>query len=404
MNNPSSKSDINDAERAEMKEVAKAKLLDGTISSISIDTCIFTENGNRLSEGIIGHLEQFRDEKLQLVFSEITTREVHAHILKNIAEVIKNLQSALSKAKKYFAAEKIELIESDETLLDPESPKKIATHQVEDFVKRCGATIIEANASTDLSILLHRYFEGQPPFEVAGKKKSEFPDAIALLSLEAWAEKQNTALLFVTKDIGCLRYCSGSARLYAIDNLSEALELIQYRDDHCIKLSEHLLSVIHSDAHLELQEEIFSAVENQSHKILWDPFVYADYYYEIEPEDLEITTIYFIPIEESPTLRVIEYNASEIVVQVSVGLIVEATCTFEFSISDSIDKDTFPIGNSIKNVQDNIEVQVLLTFEIPMENTPQLLEVEVLPKVHSIDFGTVSPFDNQDSSQGDCYS
>ncbi len=59
-------------EPADQNELIKAKLLDGSIGAISLDTCIFSRAGYRLDQGNLWRLEQFKGNAFRLIFSEVT--------------------------------------------------------------------------------------------------------------------------------------------------------------------------------------------------------------------------------------------------------------------------------------------------------------------------------------------
>ena len=237
MNNKISKTEQLAAEKNERLNLAKAKLLDGTIGAISVDTCIFTEAGYRLDIGILKHLEQFKENAFRLIFSEITVREIHAHIARHSDDAKAKLITALRGIGKHWHVQvdkQTSIV--DELLLGGDSGRVLASNRMKDFLVRCGAQVIDAKTMLDVQELLKRYFSVQPPFEPSVEKKSEFPDAIALLSLQAWAKKEGTAVLLVTKDKGCKRFCAESEHLYTIDDLIDALALIQQREAHCTEL------------------------------------------------------------------------------------------------------------------------------------------------------------------------
>jgi PIN domain len=78
-----------------------------------------------------------------------------------------------------------------------------------------------------ISDLIQKYFQAKPPFSETGKKKNEFPDAIALMSLETWANKNQTKIIVVTSDNDWKNFCKSSERLLAIDDFAGALGLFQ---------------------------------------------------------------------------------------------------------------------------------------------------------------------------------
>ena len=72
--------------------------------------------------------------------------------------------------------------------------------------------------------LIAMYFEPSPPFEGTGKKKNEFPDAIALITLEDWAREPEKKILAVSKDHGWVSFAEKSEFIDINKELPAALE------------------------------------------------------------------------------------------------------------------------------------------------------------------------------------
>lgn len=378
-----------EAERAKRLAVARKKILDGSISAISIDTCIFDEKGNRLNDGVFKHLDQFKGNAFQLVFSEVTIKEVLSHISKDADEAKLKMVSALRRVGFYWT------LESDhksvaEKLLSGDSPKSVATKYVKDFVTRCGAVIVNAKQTVDLSVLLGRYFNVQAPFETNGEKKSEFPDAIALLSLEAWAAEIDTAVMFVTKDKGCKQFCNDSDRLFAVDDLTDALKLVQERNQHCINICRALESKIAEGFYPGLIGEIEDAIASDI-DIDWDVEADSAFYYDAEIQDVVLLNAQFLNPTGQPAFRAVDYQVEKLVVQVEMAISVEATCNFSFSVRDGIDRDMVSLGDAEITKTYRTQVDVLLTFSELAKQVPDIIAIEFVSCRRTIDYGSVWP-------------
>jgi hypothetical protein len=376
-------------EKAERLNAARTKVLGGEITALSIDTCIFDEKGNRLNDGVFKHLEQFKGNAFRLVFSEVTIKEVLSHISKDAEEAKQKMVSALRRVG-FFWPLVTDHKALAEKMLGGESPKSVASKQVKDFVTRCGAEIVEAKKSVDLSALLSRYFNVQAPFEASGEKKSEFPDAIALLSLEAWATKQATTVLLVTKDKGCKRFCDESSRLVALDDLTDALKLVQERDQHCISLCRALEAAIAAGQYPNLINEIENAIAGDL-DIDWMPEAESAFYYDADMQDVELLSARFSGPVGQPEFRAVDYRGDMLVVQVEMKIVVEATCNFSFSVKDGIDRDMVPIGDADVTTKRTTDVDVLLTFYGLAEECPNVDGIELVSSRRTIDFGSVWP-------------
>ena len=206
----SAASNSKEAEKSERREAARTKVLNGAIGAISLDTCIFTDAGYRLEGGIFKPLEQFKGNTFSLIFSEITISEVHQHMSRQAEEDKTAMISKLRSFGKSWLLPQDEQVRTLEPLIGGRTGRTIAAQRIKDFAARCGFILVKAKTTLDIDALLKVYFRTKAPFESAADKKSEFPDAIALLSLQGWARQKNTSVLFVTKDKGCQKFCSES--------------------------------------------------------------------------------------------------------------------------------------------------------------------------------------------------
>lgn len=378
-------------EKAKRLEIAKAKLLDGSIGAISVDTCIFTANDYRLDKGVLKLLEQFKENAFELIFSEITIKEVRNHIAKHSDEAKVKLRSALRDVGKYWQEQAGKEATTIDSLIGSETTREITTKKLKDFVTRCGASLIAAKSTLDIDELLKMYFDLQPPFESSAEKKSEFPDAIALLSLQVWAKKQGKAVLFVTKDKGCKRFCDVSDKLYAVDSLTDALSLIQLRDAHLSTICKTLEKAINDGKYPDLITRIEAVVTDDIWSIDWIPEADAAYYYEPELEEVDLRSASFDGIDDQPNFSVVDYRDDMLVVQVSMQLEVEASCNFTFSVKDSFDHDMVYIGSASVSKVKSVKVDILLTFETLSEECPEIVNIELVYGRRTIYFGSVEP-------------
>ena len=78
--------------------------------------------------------------------------------------------------------------------------------------------------------VLSRYFSEAPPFGESDKRKHEFPDAFALLSLEALARDERKLMLCVAPDKGWQDFASQSEHLVCVNELEEVLSYFNDAD------------------------------------------------------------------------------------------------------------------------------------------------------------------------------
>lgn len=377
----------------------KRKILDGSIRAISVDTCIFSRFGYRLDQGILRQLEQFNGNTFHLIFSEVTLMELMQHIEACSGEKKTKFLSGLKGVAKFWNIDSAKRSTVEKDLLQELTPKELAKKRVNDFLTRCGAQVIEAEKSLNVSQLLKCYFEALPPFEKSGNKKAEFPDAIALLSLESWAEKTNTSVLFVTNDKGCIRYCEQSRRIFAIDDLAVALEFIQERDPHRAQMCSAIDRKIASENQQDLLSMIEYSISENIWLIDWEPDADSYFYYDSEMQDVEVVGASFLPTNEGAGLQPVDYCNGALTARTTISVEVEASCNFAFFVKDGIDKDMVCIGGTEVHTNKTVEVDVLITFLDPDSDNPKIDAIELVPACCYIDFGFIEPdYGNADSN------
>lgn len=108
-------------------------------------------------------------------------------------------------------------------------------------------------------------------------------------------------------------------------------------------------------------------------------------------QDIEVKNISFASPNGLAELQPVDFSTDKLVAQASVNVDITAHCDFTFSTKDWIDKDMICIGSSEAVAEDQIELDVLLTFVNLDSDTPELESIELVPARRDIDFGTVEP-------------
>lgn len=194
----------------------------------------------------------------------------------------------------------------------------------------------------------------------------------------------------MTKDKGCKRFCDESARLIAIDDLTDALKLIQERDLHCLNLCQSLEAAIVTGNYPNLINEIKDAIA-YDFDIDWMPEAESAFYYDPEMQHVELLNARFSGPTGKPEFRAVDYRGDMLVVQVEMEIAVEAICNFSFSMRDSVDRDMVSLGGSVVTTKTDTAVDVLLTFSQIANPNPQVVQIELVSGYRTIDFGSVGP-------------
>jgi hypothetical protein len=371
------------------KSDIKAKLLDGTISALSIDTCIFDQAGHKLEQGIFKQLEQFHSGDFHLIFPEITIREVSAHLTEKTEQALSSLKKGLGDMVNYWLISDDQKTTTLSQFTGDNDHVAKAAERLDTFLKRCNAKVIPPKGHVDVDNLLDLYFSPKAPFENKKDKKNEFPDAIALMTLETWAQKNRTMVLLVTKDIGCTAYCNTSQYLAAIDDLNEALSLIQERNEHLTELCDSIMQNIMDGKYLDLEESIMDEVFEQIEFIDWHIQADSQFLYE---SDIVHIALPRVTIQTKRKLRPVRYQDDGLVASLSVTADIRLTGHFNFFTQDYVDRDMVNIGSADIGTKTSISLDILLTFENPESSAlPTISLLEVVPSRQEIDFGAVGP-------------
>ena len=167
-------------------------------SALTIDTSIFIKNGLKLNKGLLAQLHQFKDNPINLILSDIVYRELKSHLDKKEKETKSKIESALNDASNYLNC-CIDDIEEIKSLIKLNyEAESISELMLEEFIRKCGIELVKGEEYCEIKSLIDMYFQNLAPFKESGNKKSEFPDAIALLSLQYWVKENNNNLFAVS--------------------------------------------------------------------------------------------------------------------------------------------------------------------------------------------------------------
>ncbi|MEH2012407.1 PIN domain-containing protein [Nostoc sp.] len=373
----------------ELKNIVRA----GQFRAITLDTSIFDAQGLRLESGLLKQLEQFRHSSTRLILSEVVKEEVLSHLIEKARDAQKEIEKSLKQAKEHWQVDDKEIEVIKKTIFGQHEAQEIASKRFSQFVEVTSLEIVEAQDYVMVGDLIQKYFQAKPPFSETGKKKSEFPDAIALMSLETWANKNKTKIIVVTSDNDWKNFCKGSERLIAIDDFAGALVLCQLPDavDICRNLSER-----YEKGELEdVKEAISNALEYRISDIDIYPEANSAYVYEHESTEITFNEFEF-KLLEPPNLifRPVKFDDESLVVESKLSVDVNVECSFSFSVYDSIDRDDVPMGNSSASIQTNLDVDILVSFIGDLDKVGaefEVEDVEIEITVPDVDFGMIEP-------------
>jgi hypothetical protein len=355
---------------------------------LTLDTQAIEANAFKFDGGLLAQLKQFKQGPTKVILSAIVIREVFAHLI----------------AKTTSASDKMLLLQAEcvdfgliasEGLMAARSEvdiKQVVKKRLEAFLNDIGAEIVKFD-DVSISELMQRYFQPAPPFSGSGKKKNEFPDAIALISLETWAASNSKNILAVSADPDWSKYAERSERIDVVGSLADALNMLQEHEEEAEAIVQTALSKITSgdasDLDTEFEGLLKAAVSNYG-----SISAEADsrYQWEADLVELELGSYKFRDDGPRFSFFVVQAGPQIVVAQISADLTVEASATFSFEMYDSVDKDYTPAGSSHCSFETEIEVELLVTFTGDFEaGDIEVTKIEIVDAPRTIDFGTLDP-------------
>lgn len=369
--------------------------------AITIDTSIFDKNALKFDSGILGNLSQFKGKPAGLIISEIVMQETLSHLERKSFESRKNIEGALKDAPHYLRldAEHIEGISAK--IRNLKDSKETAKDIIAKFIHDTSAEIIKAEENIRISELIKRYFTNTPPFADSGKKKNEFPDAIALLSLEAYAQKHGTKILAISTDNDWIKFATSSPYIDVIEDLAKGIALFSPNTE-----SDALCKAISSKIATPKWEKIKSQIEDTLTYSIGDIQITAeaDSFLHYEPENyVEIEFIEFNFENDQygkAIITPIQRHSGGLTIQVQAKIKAKAHTDFSFSMHDSIDDDYVSLGSTSAEKEIDFDSAILLTidgdidYKHPENIEPSEIEIhsiELLRNRLTVDFGHIQP-------------
>lgn len=365
----------------------KDNIADGSIFAISLDTAVFGKpEDNLLDSPVLYKLDQFSGEPIRVIFSEIVTNEIKAHI----ADKAKRTQNQLKNAiKEHLKRWKLNF---DLTALPDElaifcNPAEAAEEQVKNYLNAVDGEIIRVSESNDMSAeVLRRYFATEPPFGFSENKKHEFPDAFALLSLQDIARQENRLLLCVSPDKGWQNFAEQSDFLVCVPKLDLALSFF---NESGRNVADRTVTMWKDGNALKLDEKVKRSFQRWLQNTDFYPDGLSDWAFGLEPIGADLQSV------DRDTLslpNVIAADEDTVTFTVDVETLVSFEANCSFYVRDSIDRDYFEVGSETYTVKKEIMPQLVITVLRDLDTEPQVVEVEVVKENIDVDFGYVAPF------------
>ncbi|RUT24847.1 hypothetical protein C0V97_14050 [Asaia sp. W19] len=354
--------------------------------AITFDTQTIERQAFNFDGPLLASFRQFHDGRIKVVISDVVAEEIKRHMIPVIADAKEKYINAVKKVQKF------NLISSEASIPDliSLSPEQIAENRFFKFISDIDAEILPADP-VSAAELYRRYTASLPPFSTNLKnKKHEFPDAIALLSLEKWAHQEGKRIIAVSGDKDWELFAEQSHLIDVVEDLSDGISKLLESTTGLKGLIKAYFREA-SEAYLAHGDQLILNFLNSSTDEIT---IEAD---GNSPYEFELTTysVKFLSWEanvESPDGILILESKLDLV-RVSVKFILEAEINGEFLLSvwDSIDHELIPLTGSEEQVTETLEATAIVDFEKEEDGSFFISNFELEPSSVWVDFGDIDP-------------
>jgi hypothetical protein len=338
----------NKLEQIKNKQIYKA---------ITVDTSVFGDkNKYNLYAPILSSLKYLSESGINVIFSKIIIEEIRSHLKENVTTFINNVRKEINShhyIKKAFKNEIDMLnckIDKSESLIDD---------IIDTFIKEKGIDVLPLDKYLNADILFDKYFKTEPPFGNKKEKKHEFPDAVALISLDKWAVEKGYNMIVVSNDGGWVDYCADKQHLKSVKNIAEA-------NDFLLSNETNIVNLIMSEIRKSDSQGIMKDIKESLKLEIKDNSFYTEARNSRFDIDIDIRSAHFISIPDYQDRQFLyfQYKNEKIL-----RLVYEESVLVNFNTvvdvySSDDDGNNISVYQFDEDVETTISVDVILVFDI----------------------------------------
>lgn len=344
-------------------------------TTVFIDTAIFISKNYHFEGSDFQSLIRLAKEgKINVVMTDITLQEIRSHIDEDTETAIQEIQKTRKKAKilRNFNELPLGAIFED---IDLSQYKDKLRQKLESFIKNCAIKIVNTNTA-DIDNVFKLYFQRKAPFG-EGKKKSEFPDAFVLDTLDRYVKKSGEKIYVISEDKD---FAQGATQFESIIYCSSLEEFLNIATTHYELLAPQVIEFIKTEL-----KQVTQRIETD--------FQYLGFYLadqEGDVDDVKVTEV------SDPETFLIDVNDGYAIFEISCIISYSANVIYddlETASYDSEDKILIPWRkiDAIVDREEKVEAEVIINFSHQEPHNFQVDEVSILsPK------NDVSVYANED--------
>ncbi|MBU9219228.1 DUF4935 domain-containing protein [Burkholderia gladioli] len=372
-----------------MDDEVRRRIAGMKISGLALDTNIIQRYRFAFTSGLLAQVSRLKQCGVTVLLPSVVEKEVEAHLCSEASDIAQRLSAA---AKKVDQLGLLSMRKAGEKNL-PSVASRIADEvesrarkSLSAWIKAAQVEVVDAADYVLIDDLMTLYFESDAPFENAGPKKHEFPDAIALLALEGWAEEYG-AVVAISDDGGWANYATNSQNIVVTQDLAGVLAHLQGPTGE--NASRTLFASIANGDPLDLSPRLLEALNG--HDSI-DFVVDADSQFTVTDTEAHPT---FTDVEFPETgdgsggFELVSFDDGVAIVRIEATASVELECRLNFAHGGR--KEWLAIGNSKVTEEEEVEIEALVTLGGQIPNNMTIEHIEVLPQTVHIRISDAEP-------------
>jgi len=353
-----------------------AELVDDEVTFFSLDTDVIQSAGYNFEKGALNQLPRQLPRSMKLQLTEVVLREIVGHRMEPVKEAAEKFQSSTAALQRLTALDFAPTRAHVEQLNVLAAAEQKFDGEVRQYVTQCHGEVLPLS-DLNPELLFTRYFAGKPPFGLKADKKSEFPDAAALLLLEQRAEAMETKAIVASKDAGWKGFAEQSERLYCVDSLDDLAALFMATDAHAQAVKGKLTAAVNDD-NSALRTQLTEALKEHISDADWDTgeLYCGSHRFEAEKDSAELTS--YSVNDDSLNVWKVDGEPGAWVVELTATVQADVVVNVQFFVWDSIDREELAFGGETFTFSTQVEVEAYLTcYEVKFDAAPETWNIEV---------------------------
>lgn len=360
--------------------------------AVTLDTSILVKYRYNFEHPLIQALTDPNETSFRFILSEVVLREIEDHLTDRGIRAQNKMRDARRLVRGTGLMSEETLQQLDELVEAAISPEEATKKSLSNFESATQMEVISVDHAA-VAELVRRYFDRSAPFGAAGKK-NEFPDAIALLSLEKWAEREQKRILAVSTDSDWAEFARGSACIDVETDPARAIEKLRQYEGNAKAILGRMLSEMNGGKHVRLRNQIFDAMANtvQHFDACGDGLSLLEF--ESGPIRFTLQDMEFPTAEDDGELSLVLMERGLVCASVGFVISAKAECEFVFYRHDPTESADEIAGKARAELEGDFWVSALFTLEGTLETSNPELELtnlDLVDGVDRVDFGELEP-------------